>query len=276
MDSLGSIEGWTDDLVVLATTYGLSVVGAVVMLIAGWIVAGWAYRMSTRAMSRTTRIDETLRPILASMIRYLILFVTVIAVLDQFGVQTASLIAVLGAAGLAIGLALQGTLSNVAAGIMLLLFRPFRVGQYIDAGGIAGTVKQVNLFTTDLDTPDNVRIIAPNADLWGTAIKNYSHHPIRRCDFLFGIAYEDDIGKAMALIEDQIAKDGRAIAEPAAPFVAVSELADSSVNIVVRVWCNAADYWNLKFDLTRAVKERFDAEGITIPFPQRTVHMATS
>lgn len=274
MDNLDQVQGWADDLVVLATTYGMSVIGAIVMLIAGWIVAGWAHRTSLRMMSRTSKIDETLRPVLAGVLRYGILFVTLIAVLDQFGVQTASLIAVLGAAGLAVGLALQGTLSNVAAGIMLLLFRPFRVGQYIDAGGIAGTVKEIKLFTTDLDTPDNVRIVAPNASLWGSAIRNFSHHPIRRCDFLFGIAYEDDIGKAIALIGEEIGKDGRGLNEPAAPFIAVSELADSSVNVVVRVWCNSADYWNLKFELTRAVKERFDAEGITIPYPQRTVRQA--
>lgn len=276
MDSLPKVEEWGDQIAFLATTYGLSVLGAIVMLAVGWTVAGWAQSASLRWMSRTKRIDDTLRPVLGALVKYLILFVTVIAVLDQFGVQTASLIAVLGAAGLAIGLALQGTLSNVAAGIMLLLFRPFRVGQYIDAGGIAGTVKAINLFTTDLDTPDNVRIVAPNASLWGAAIKNYSHHPLRRCDFLFGIAYEDDIGKAMALIEAEIKKDSRPLAEPAAPFIAVSELADSSVNIVVRVWCNSADYWGLKFDLTRAVKERFDAEGITIPYPQRTIHTAAA
>jgi small conductance mechanosensitive channel len=276
MDSLPKVEEWGDQIAVLATTYGLSILGALIMLAVGWTVAGWAKGASLRWMSRTKRIDDTLRPVLAGLLKYLILFVTVIAVLDQFGVQTASLIAVLGAAGLAIGLALQGTLSNVAAGIMLLLFRPFRVGQYIDAGGVAGTVQEINLFTTDLDTPDNVRIVAPNASLWGTAIRNFSHHPVRRCDFVFGIAYEDDIAKAFALIGEEIGKDGRGLDEPAAPFIAVSELADSSVNIVVRVWCKSADYWGLKFDLTRAVKERFDAEGITIPFPQRTVHQAAS
>ena len=143
---------------------------------------------------------------------------------------------------------------------------------------MAGYVK---LFASILDStvwqqPDNVRIVVPNAQLWGSAIRNFSHHPTRRCDFVFGIAYEDDIGKAMALIGDEIGKDGRPIAEPAAPFIAVAELADSSVNIVVRVWCNGADYWGLKFDLTRAVKERFDAEGITIPYPQRTVRSAAA
>jgi small conductance mechanosensitive channel len=274
MDQIADVKGWGDEIVLLATTYGVSVLGAIVTLVVGWLVAKWAGGAAARWMGRTSAIDATLRPFLANLLRYLILFVTVVAVLDQFGVQTASLIAVLGAAGLAVGLALQGTLSNVAAGIMLLLFRPFRVGDYVDAGGVAGTVQAINLFTTDLDTPDNVRIVAPNASLWGSAIRNFSYHPVRRCDFVFGIAYEDDIGKAMALIEQEIGKDGRPIIEPAPPFVAVSELADSSVNIVVRVWCNSVDYWGLKFDLTRAVKERFDTEGITIPYPQRTIHAA--
>jgi small conductance mechanosensitive channel len=156
---------------------------------------------------------------------------------------------------------------------MLLIFRPFRVGDYITAGGVSGTVQEIALFTTDLDTPDNVRVVVPNSMLWGNAISNYSFHATRRCDLVFAIAYEDSIGKAIDLIRDEIAKDARAMAEPA-PFVAVGDLADSAVNIVAWVWCKAGDYGSLKPDLMRAVKERFDAEGITIPFPQRTIHMA--
>ncbi|MEQ9639256.1 MAG: mechanosensitive ion channel [Alphaproteobacteria bacterium] len=273
MDGIAKIEELTDEIALLATTYGMSVIGAILTLIIGWIIAGWLHNSMLRWLSRSKRIDATLRPFLASMVKYLVLILTVLAMLDQFGVQTASLIAVLGAAGLAVGLALQGTLSNVAAGVMLLIFRPFKVGDYVDAGGVAGTVKQINLFTTDFDTPDNVRIIVPNSQLWDGAVKNYSYNQTRRVDFVFGIAYEDDIGKAMSLIGDEIGKDDRAHGEPE-PFMAVTELADSSVNIVVRVWCDAANYWGLKFDLTRAVKERFDADGITIPYPQRVVHRA--
>ncbi len=271
MDAVTKIEELSEQVMLLATTYGMSVIGAIITLIVGWMVAGWLHRTMLRWLSKTDKIDATLRPFLASLVKYLVLVITVLAMLDQFGVQTASLIAVLGAAGLAVGLALQGTLSNVAAGVMLLIFRPFKVGDFVDAGGVAGTVKAINLFTTDFDTPDNVRIIAPNSQLWGGAVKNFSHNPTRRVDYVFGIAYEDDIGKAMGLIGEEIGKDSRAHGDPA-PFMAVSELADSSVNIVVRIWCNAGDYWGLKFDLTRAVKERFDADGITIPYPQRVVH----
>ena len=194
-----------------------------------------------------------------------------IAVLSQFGVETTSFIAVLGAAGLAVGLALQGTLSNVAAGVMLLLFRPFKIGDYIEGGGLAGTVKSISLFVTELATPDNVQIIAPNSQLWGSAIKNYSFHPTRRVEILIGIAYEDDIDKALAAIVDEVKKDSRVLADPA-PMAAVTGLGDSSVNFTVRVWCNAADFWALKFDLTKKLKNRMDAENITIPYPQRTVH----
>ena len=195
-----------------------------------------------------------------------------IAVLSQFGVQTASLIAVFGAAGLAVGLALQGTLSNVAAGVMLLLFRPFKVGDYIDGGGVSGTVKVISLFVTELATPDNVQIIAPNSQMWGTAIRNYSFHNTRRVDFLVGIDYGDNIDTAMATIRRVSGADTRVHRDPE-PFVVVGELGDSSVNLIVRLWVNAADYWGVKFNLTKAFKEQLEADGITIPFPQQDVHM---
>ncbi len=178
----------------------------------------------------------------------------------------------MGAAGLAIGLALQGTLSNVAAGVMLLLFRPFKTGDYIDGGGVAGTVKSVSLFVTELATPDNVQIVVPNADLWGTAIKNYSHHPVRRVDLLIGIGYGDDIDTAMGIIRKLAEDDERVHAEPE-PFIVVGDLGDSSVNLIVRLWCDSANYWPLKFAMTKAIKEAFDREGVTIPFPQRDVHL---
>lgn len=259
---------------VLATvaTYGLDVVGALAILLVGLMVSGWAQRATDRALSRFPRFDRTLRSFFASIARYLVIIVTILAVLGQFGVQTASLIAVLGAAGLAIGLALQGTLSNVAAGVMLLIFRPFRVGEYIEAGGQAGTVDSLTLFVTELNTPDNVRIIVPNAQIWGSAIKNFSTNSKRRLDLVIGIAYKDDINKAMASIRSVIEAEARANADPA-PLVAVSELSDSSVNLLVRVWCNASDFFPLRFALTKAIKERLDADGITIPFPQREVHL---
>ncbi len=267
-----SIEEAFTEVMTLLTTYGLDVVGALAMLVVGWFLAGWARRAVNQGLSNFESFDVTLRTFFASLAKYLVIIVTIVAVLNQFGVETTSLIAVLGAAGLAIGLALQGTLSNVAAGVMLLIFRPFKVGDFIEAGGVSGTVKGITLFVTELATPDNVQIIAPNAQLWGTAVKNYSFHATRRVDFLLGIAYEDEIEKAIAAVNDVIAGDSRALKDPE-PFVVVSELADSSVNLTIRIWVNAGDFWPLKFDLTRAFKERLDAEGISIPYPQRTVHV---
>jgi len=262
---------YADMLIVLLTEYGLDVLGGIVMLVIGWTAAGWARRAVDRGLGRIERIEVTLRSFLASAVRYLILVLTVLAVLSQFGVQTASLITVFGAASLAIGLALQGTLTNVAAGVMLLFFRPFKVGDYVEAGGKAGTVKAIDLFMTEFATPDNVRILVPNGKIWGDSVVNYSHHKTRRVDFVIGIDYGDDIDKAIATIQSVIAAESRIHAEPES-LVAVTELADSSVNIVIRVWCDAGEYWPLKFALTKAFKEALDAAGITIPFPQRVVH----
>jgi len=206
------------------------------------------------------------------MAYYVVLAVVVIAVLNLFGVQTTSLIAVLGAAGLAVGLALQGTLSNFAAGVMLLVFRPFRIGDYVDIAGTAGSVVEIGLFTVALNTPDNVRIIVPNSSVYGQTISNYAANPTRRNDLVIGIAYGDDIGKAISTIEAVLAADARVLKDPA-PVVATSELADSSVNIVVRPWCTKEDYWGLRFDLTRKIKEELEAAGCSIPFPQRDVHL---
>ncbi len=263
-------EIWTM-VVALVTTYGLGVIGAIVILIVGFVIAGWVRGSVKKALSNFKRVDETLRGFFSSLAYYAVIVFTIIAVLSQFGVETTSFIAVLGAAGLAIGLALQGTLSNVAAGVMLLLFRPFKTGDYIEGGGLAGTVKSISLFVTELATPDNVQIIAPNSQLWGDAIKNYSFHPTRRVDIAIGIAYEDEIDKAIAAIVDEARKDSRVHADPE-PLAAVTDLGDSSVNFTVRVWCNAGDYWPLKFDLTKNLKNRMDAEDITIPYPQRTLH----
>ena len=192
--------------------------------------------------------------------------------MNQFGVQTASLIAIFGAAGLAIGLAMQGTLSDLASGVMLLIFRPFKIGDYVEAGGQAGAIHSISLFVTKFNTPDNVHIIAPNSDVWGSAVKNYSHNDTRRVDIVVGIAYDANIDQAMNAARDVMVSDARTLDNPE-PFVAVTELADSSVNLVLRVWCNKADYWPVKFDLTKTIKERLDEESIEIPFPQRTVHL---
>lgn len=226
---------------------------------------------SVKKMLNKKDVDQTVVNFLGNLVRASILIFTVLLVLAQFGVQTASLIAVLGAAGLAIGLALQGTLSNVAGGVMLLFFRPIKIGDFVEAGGHAGVVKAVNLFTTELSTPDNVQIILPNGSVWGGAIKNFSFHDTRRVDLVMGIAYEDDMDKAMGVMQAVIGADTRSHKDPA-PMIAVSELADSSVNFVVRIWCDSGDYWPLKFEMTKAIKEAFDKEGISIPYPQQVVH----
>ena len=264
-----------DEIIQIVTTYGLDVLGAIVILILGMMFAGWARRATLRALSKVSSLDETLRVFFSSIVKYLIVIFVILAVLNQFGVQTTSLIALLGAAGLAVGLALQGTLSNVAAGVMLLIFRPFKVGDYIDAGGQAGTVRELGLFLTQLDTPDNVRICVPNGSVWGSAIQNYSFNSTRRVDFVVGISYSDDINKAISAINDVLTGDERTHSDPE-PMIAVTELADSSVNLVARVWVNSGNYWPVKFDLTKAIKERLDADGISIPFPQRDIHMVST
>jgi small conductance mechanosensitive channel len=202
----------------------------------------------------------------------LVLAFTIIAVLNRFGVETTSFVAVMGAAGLAIGLALQGTLSSVAAGVMLLFFRPFKVGDYIDAAGIAGTVKKTTLFITEMATPDNVMMVVPNASLWGVPIHNYSTNPTRRLDLTVGIGYDDDMDKAQAALLALVEADARVLKDPA-PMTAITNLGDNAVDVMVRFWCAAGDYWTVKFDLTKAIKASMDAQGISIPYPQRDVHL---
>ena len=266
------VLGLLDRVGGLAVQYGLDVVGALVLLIGGWIVAGWARRGVLRVLDRAPGLDETLKPIIASVARYAILILVLIAVLAWFGVETTGLIAVLGVAGLAIGLALQGTLQNIAAGIMLLFVRPFGVGDSIDAEDVGGSVDEIGLFTTRMHTFDGIYIQVPNSRLWNHVIKNYSRLPTRRLDIVVGISYADDIDKAQAALLDLLEKDPRAHGDPA-PEVTVNELAESSVNLRLRCWTDSGDYWGLRFDLTKAVKQRLDAEAITIPFPQQDVHL---
>ncbi len=264
-------EQATETLGALAVTYGISVIGAIVILILGFWVAGRARRGVERWVGRMPQVDETLTRFLGGLVRYTIIAVTILAVLSEFGVQTASLLAVLGAAGLAIGLALQGTLSNVAAGVMILFLRPFRMGDYIEAGGVSGTVKNVSLFTTELATPDNVEIFVPNGDVWNSAIKNYSYNDTRRVEIECGISYEDDIAKALDMLRETVGGDARVLAEPE-PMYAVKSLGDSSVNVIARVWVKSGDFWPFTFDKQREVKEGFDRAGINIPFPVRTIY----
>ncbi|MBC8423253.1 mechanosensitive ion channel [bacterium] len=250
--------------------YGLSVLGAVAVLIIGRILAGWARKLVLRALARTD-VDQAIVAFLGSLAYYGLIIFAVIVALEKFGVETASLVAVLGAAGFAVGFALQGSLSNFAAGIMLLIFRPYKIGDVIDAAGVVGKVREMHLFTTIVYTPDNIKIIIPNSKLFGDTIKNITAEDTRRVDMVVGIGYDSDIPKAMKIMQDLLDKDERVLPEPA-PQIAVSELADSSVNLVVRPWTKTGDYWGLKFDFNEAVKKAFDAEGIEIPFPQMVVH----
>lgn len=261
-----------DRTITIFTTYGLDVVGAILILIVGWLAAGWCHRVTEKTLSRSQKIDPTLRTFFGSAVRYGVIVFTVLAVLQQFGIQTTSLLAVLGAAGLAIGLALQGTLSNVAAGVMLMIFRPFGIGDFIEAGDVAGTVKGVGLFTTQLDTIDGIYVIAPNSSLWGEAVKNYSRNATRRIDITLGIDYTDDIDGAINVAKNAVLNEPLCISQPPPQFV-VGEMADNSVNIYVRAWTNTPDYWSAYFNLTKALKEACDKAGITIPFPQRSVHI---
>lgn len=259
-----------DTLLPLFVEHGLSVASALMILALGMWFSGKAYKLTVAALRRLPNFDATLQSFFGSLARYVIIIFTVLAVLAKFGVQTTSLIALLGAAGLAIGLALQGTLSNVAAGVMLLIFRPFKAGDYVEvAGGIGGTIVELSLFTTEMVTVDNLRISLPNSEIWSAPVKNFSYHPTRRLDIVVGISYSDDIGKAIEALKSVADADARCLSDPA-PMAAVTALNSSSVDMLLRVWMKNADYWPVRFDLTRAVKERLDLEGITIPFPTST------
>jgi small conductance mechanosensitive channel len=265
------IQGTTQLIIEMLSAWGLRLLGAIALLLLGRIAAGWVRRGVRRALQRA-KTDSTLVPFIANVAYWIILAAIIVAVLGMVGIQTASLLAVLGAAGLAVGLALQGTLSNVASGVMLLVFRPFQVGDYIEAGGTAGSVESIGLFSTTLNTPDNVRIILPNSSVYGQTIKNYAANETRRNDMIVGVSYDDDIGLAIQTIKKVLGADERVLADPE-PVIAVAELGDSSVNIVVRPWCKKENYWALRFDMMRTMKEALEAAGCSIPFPQRDVHL---
>ena len=271
-ERLQELGAYTESLLPMAVEHGLSIIGAVLILIAGWVVANWLAKRVERKTSSAAKIDNTIVPILTQTTRVFILVVTVLAVLGQFGVETTSIVAVMGAAALAVGLALQGTLSNVAAGMMLLVLRPFKVGDVVDVGGTLGVVDSIGFFLTDMHTFDNVGISMPNSRVWGHEIKNLSRFSTRRVDLEFGIGYGDSISQAIELIKEILQEDKRVLDEPE-PLIVVSSLGDSSVNIIVRPWALSKDVWPLRYDLLQKVKERFDENGISIPFPQRDIHM---
>lgn len=255
----------------LFTVFGVKILAA----IAVFVIGRWIAKMVRRVVSNITskkEIDPTIVKFVANLTYIGLLVFFIIAALGLLGIQTTSFIAVIGAAGLAIGLALQGSLANFAAGFLLIIFRPFKVGDYIEGGGVAGTVEAIQLFTTQLATPDNKTIIVPNSKITGGNIVNYSTKGTRRVDMVFGIGYGDDIDKARNIITEILSQDERILQDPPMK-IAVSELADSSVNFIARPWVNAADYWNVYFETTEKVKKRFDADGVSIPFPQRDIHV---
>ncbi len=260
-----------DKAIAIAMDYGPKLIGAILLLVIGlWVIK--LFNRWMRKIMEKAGIEPSLRSFLKSMVSALLKTLLIISVMVMVGIEMTSFIAILAAAGLAVGMALSGTLQNFAGGVMILLFRPFKVGDYITAQGFSGTVREIQIFNTILTTPDNVTIILPNGNLSGNAMTNYSAQPTRRVDFTFGIGYEDDIDQAKKILSDVIGEDQRIQKDPE-PFIAVSELADSSVNLVVRVWVNASDYWGVFFDTQEKVKKQFDAQGVSIPYPQTDVHL---
>ena len=272
---LAGLEFNWDKLLEFAQTKGLDFGINVLIAIAIFYVGKFVVRMIVRGlrkMMQRQEVDKTLETFVCNLVRMALMVVVIIAAIGQVGIQTTSFIAIFGAAGLAVGLALQGSLSNFAAGVLIVLFRPYRVGDFIEAAGISGSVEQVQILTTILKTGDNKQIIVPNSQIMGSIITNYSANNTRRIDMVVGVSYDDDLDKVRATLEELIAAEERILKDPACT-IAVSDLADSSVNFVLRPWVNTSDYWGVKFDLTEAIKKRFDKEGISFPFPQREIHV---
>jgi small conductance mechanosensitive channel len=263
------------DIPTLITNYampwGIKIIMALVIFIIGRMIVSIVVKMVRRLLT-ARGMDAILISFLSSILRWVLLLFVIIAALSQLGIDTTSLVALLGAAGLAIGLSLQSSLSNFASGVMLIIFRPFTKGNFVEVAGTSGVIEKINIFTTTLTTPDNKEVIVPNGAIIDNNITNYSARATRRVDMVFGISYDDDIRKAKQILQDILAADSRILADPA-PVVALGALADSSVNFVVRPWVNTADYWAVFWDTTEAVKLKFDEAGITIPYPQMDVHV---
>ncbi len=261
----------TDKLIELVQSYGLPIVWAIVIFIVGRIVARILSNGVAKMMTKS-KVDETLVKFTKSMIYAALMIFVSLAAIGKLGIETTSFAAILAAAGLAIGFALQGTLGNFAAGFMLILFRPFKVGDFVEAGGVTGIIEEVQIFSTKMKSLDNKEITVPNGQIVGSTIVNYSAKETRRVDLVFGVSYNDDLKKVRIVLEDILNSDARILKNPA-PTIGVLELADNSVNFAVRPWVKSDDYWPVLFDIQEAVKLRFDAEGISIPYPQQDVHI---
>ncbi len=264
-------DALTAKLQTIGVEFGIKIISALAIFIIGRIIVRIMLSGLRKVMDRIG-MDKTLQTFLANIVSVLLTLVVVLAALNQLGVEMTSLIAVLGAAGLAVGLALQGSLANFAAGVLIIFFRPYRAGDYIDAGGSAGTVEAVTIFNTILTTPDNRKVVIPNSNVTSGPITNFSAHDTRRIDLIIGVGYDDDLKVAQKAINDVISAESRVLAEPA-PVVAVESLGDSSVNFVVRPWVSTSEYWPTRWALIQGIKEKLDEVGVSIPYPQRDVHI---
>jgi small conductance mechanosensitive channel len=256
---------------VWVAAFGINMLTAILIVVVGRWVARFI-RNTTGKLMASSKVDATLVTFVGHLIYFSLLTFVILAALAQLGIQTTSFIAVIGAAGLAVGLALQGSLANFAAGVLMVIFRPFQVGDFIEGAGVSGIVEEMQIFTTQLRTPDNKTIIIPNAKITGDNVTNYTRKDKRRVDLVIGVSYRDEIGKVKGVVADVLNGDERVLKDPA-PTIAVLELGDSSVNFAVRPWVRTEDYWDVYFETTEKIKKRFDAEGISIPFPQRDVHL---
>ncbi len=267
------MEDFQNDIMPYIIDYGLAVIFAILILIIGWIFAKWAQGRILKYGEASERFDHTLTKLFAQLAKIAILVITFVAILGQFGVATASLAAIIAAVGLAIGLAWQGVLGDFAAGVMIISMRPFRVGDAVQVSGdTVGVIDEVGVIMTKMHTFDNLAVFMPNSEIWGQKIINYSVNDIRRADMVFGFSYDDDIDKAMSVAQSVLDEDDRVLDEPE-PLIAVSELAGSSVNINVRPWVNRTELVDLKYDITKRMKERFDEEGLNMPYPTQDIHL---
>tara|TARA_Y100001956_G_scaffold11712_1_gene10845 strand:+ start:828 stop:1694 length:867 start_codon:yes stop_codon:yes gene_type:complete len=271
VDGLSHAEKWLTANSDLLVQYGINIISAVLILFIGNIIVKAVANSVAKVLDKKN-MDKAVVEFIHGLVRYLLFVIVLIAALGRLGVQTASVVAVIGAAGLAVGLALQGSLSNFAAGVLIVAFRPFKSGDYVEIGGVAGSVEAIQIFQTVLKTPDNKMVVVPNSSVIGGAITNYSRHETRRVDLVIGVSYSADLKQTKQVIRETLEKDERILKNPDIQ-IGVLALADSSVNFVVRPWCKTSDYWDVYFDSTQAIKEALDAAGIEIPFPQMDVHL---
>ncbi|MDW6001913.1 small-conductance mechanosensitive channel MscS [Vibrio mangrovi] len=270
-DGLSQVNSWLTDNSDILLQYGVNIIAAILILFFGNILVKVVAGSISKVLHRK-EMDPAVVEFIHGLVRYLLFVIVLIAALGRIGVQTASVVAVIGAAGLAVGLALQGSLSNFAAGILIVAFRPFKSGDYVEVAGVAGSVESIQIFQTVLKTPDNKMVVVPNSAIIGGAITNYSRHATRRIDLVIGVSYSADLQKTKQILRETVERDERVLKDPDIT-IGVHALADSSVNFVVRPWVKTADYWAVYFDLLMNIKEALDANDIEIPFPQMSVHL---